>query len=219
MYKGIVFDFDGVLYDSEKHWAEVENPYLKSHIPEWKDAYYAHLIGKSTHSVYEYLVKRFGLNLTREQYMADYEEMAQRLYGQKTTPLEKLNLIAIVQQETSVKAAIASSSKPEWIMQALRNNPVKLQFATVVTAHDHNVKHGKPAPDVYLEASRRLCIKPGHLIAIEDSATGVASAKSAGLYCIGLVNGFNLDQDLSQADETFDGYSNHAASRLKELLS
>lgn len=219
MYKGIIFDFDGVLYDSEKHWAQIENPYLKKHIKVWRDTDYSLLIGKSINSAYDYLVKNFGFNLRREQYLADYEMMAIRLYSQLAQPLANIDLIASVLESYPEKIAIASSSKPDWIKLAIGHKPLPMQINTVVTAHDPGMNHGKPAPDIYLEASRRLGLESCDLIAIEDSETGIASAKAAGLYCIGLLNGFNAGQDLSQADEVFTGYTHETANRLNELLS
>ena len=216
---GIVFDFDGVLFDSEKHWILVENPYLRKYIPTWKDAYYAQLVGKSLSEVYQTLVDTYGFHLTAEQYFADYEMMAVKLYSELAKPLPKLQkLLEFIKEDSNVSVAIASSSKPDWIMMALRAHNLQGHFPIVITAHDSNIRRGKPAPDVYLEATRRLGLGVAQLVAIEDSCSGVKAARAANIFCVGLRNGVNDDQDLSDANVVVNGYGEISVDYLSELI-
>jgi len=216
---GIVFDFDGVLFDSEEHWAYVENPYLRMHIPAWKDAYYAQLVGKSLPEVYQFLVDMHHFRVSAEQYFADYEKMAVRLYSELTKPLPKLQeLLKSIKQDGSLSVAIASSSKPDWIMMALRAHNLQSYFPIVVTAHDEHIQHGKPAPDVYLDAADRLGLDAAQLIAIEDSCNGVKAARAANIFCVGLRNTVNDDQDLSEANVIVNGYGDISVDYVKGLV-
>jgi len=217
-YAGVVFDFDGVLFDSEKHWPSLENPYLLRHIPSWKDKYYAQLTGRSLPEIHTLLVREYAFPLAAEEYYKDYEEMAMQLYARVTEPLQGAEQALAVIRGSGKKVAIASSSRSEWISAALSRSTFADSFSEIITAYDPEVKRSKPAPDIYLCAATHLAEEPRRLIAIEDSRNGVQAAKSAGLYCIGLRNGFNDDQDLSGADEIMHGYLQASAQRLKDLL-
>jgi beta-phosphoglucomutase-like phosphatase (HAD superfamily) len=66
---GVIFDFDGVIVDSEKHWAIIENSYLHKHIPNWADEAYSTLVGKDLSSVYDLLIRSWGFKLSKQQYL------------------------------------------------------------------------------------------------------------------------------------------------------
>ncbi len=217
MYTGVVFDFDGVLYDSEKHWYVIENEYLLDRIATWRPEDYKHLIGRSLPEAYSYL-RQHGLLLSEEQYVADYHKMAVRLYSELAKPLKGIHDLLHGVAAKKRKVAIASSSKRTWINTALKANKLSIDIPIIVSAADAEINHGKPAPDVYLRAAYLLQENPSQLIAIEDSKNGVLSAKAAGLYCIGLRNGFNDSQDLTAADRIMCGYSQDNVAEIMRLL-
>jgi HAD superfamily hydrolase (TIGR01509 family) len=82
--------------------------------------------------------------------------------------------------------ALASSSNRELIDRALEVSGLAPYFCVTVSSEE--VERGKPAPDVYLEAARRLEIEPAHAAAIEDSASGIRSAHAAGMYVVVIPN-------------------------------
>lgn len=213
--QGVIFDFDGVVVDSEKHWAVIENPYLRKHIVDWSDDDYNLLIGMSLHEVYEFLVRKRGFGLSEKQYFADYEVMAMDLYGNIARPLPEIDQLLESLVSCGLPIAIASSSKRQWIETALRATGLAGYFNTIVSAHDPEVLAGKPAPDVYLRAIQLLELPVDALIAIEDSRSGVMAAKASGLRCIGLRTPDNSAQDLSSADTVLDGIA--AVRKLMEL--
>lgn len=216
---GIVFDFDGVLFDSEKHWAHVENPYLRKHIPAWKDTDYARLVGESLPEVYRFLVNVYRFQVSAQQYFADYEKMAVTLYSELAKPLPNVQeLLSSIEADDDLSVAIASSAKPDWIMLALRAHNLQNYFPIVITAHDEHIQHGKPAPDVYLEAASRLALDVTQLLAIEDSYNGVKAARAANIFCVGLKNGVNEDQDLTEANVAVNGYEEMSVDYLKGLV-
>lgn len=217
MYSGIVFDFDGVLYDSEKHWEVIENRYLIERVPAWNSLDYKNLIGHSLPEAYTYLRSR-GLSLNEDEYFTDYYKMAEEVYSKFAEPLKNISVLLHSLAMRKIKLAIASSSRRAWIDMALQNRRLPVAFEVIVSGDHPSVHKGKPAPDVYLVAADLLGEHPSKLIAIEDSKYGVASAKKAGLYCFGLRNGFNDDQDLSEADSILDGYSTEDRAQLMGLI-
>jgi HAD superfamily hydrolase (TIGR01509 family) len=217
VYSGIIFDFDGVLYDSEKHWEKIENRYLIERVPGWDPYEYKHLIGHSLPEAYTYLKNR-GLRLTEEQYFADYHKMAMELYANYAKPLLNIDTLLRRLSIRKTKMAVASSSKRIWIDTALHNSALPIDFTVIVSSDDKSIAKGKPAPDVYLRAAELLGEQTSKLIAIEDSKNGVVSAKAAGLYCFGLRNGFNETQDLSEADDIIHGYTPQNMKKILNLI-
>lgn len=218
MYKGVVFDFDGVLYDSEKHWPEVENRYLIDYIPNWDPHDYRYLIGYSLPEAYKYLRSK-GLKITREKYFADYHKMAVELYSNIARPLKGIDVLLCKLAARETKMAITSSSKRVWINAALQSNELPVAITVIVSGDDALVAKGKPAPDIYLRAAKLLNAQTSQLIAIEDSKNGVVSAKAAGFYCLGLRNGFNEAQDLSDANDIINGYSTESITKIMSLIA
>ena len=94
--------------------------------------------------------------------------------------------------------AIASSSPADWVEDHLARLELRERFAFVVTAG--GTLRGKPAPDTYLEACRRLGVEPADALAVEDSPNGIAAAKAAGLRCVTVPNEITATLDLSAAD-------------------
>ncbi|HET9722170.1 MAG TPA: HAD family phosphatase [Candidatus Saccharimonadales bacterium] len=217
MHSGIVFDFDGVLYDSEKHWLEVENDYLLARVPAWDVRDYKNIVGCSLSEAYDYL-KLKGLNVGRDEYFADYNTMALELYSNKAKPLKNVALLLRELTMNKAKMAIASSSKRSWIEAALQSSELPAKIEVIVTVDDESVINGKPSPDVYLRAAKLLNENPADLLAIEDSSNGIDSAKSAGFYCLGLRNGFNGDQSLDRADDVIYGFDRESIEKIMRLI-
>src|SRR6185503_11539251 len=98
----------------------------------------------------------------------------------------------------NIKTAVASSAPARWVVPAAAGIQVTAFFQTIVAGDQ--VAHRKPAPDVYLEALRRLGADPRRTIAIEDSAPGLASARAAGLKTVTIPHWLTARHDLSAAD-------------------
>src|SRR5207237_6272674 len=116
-----------------------------------------------------------------------------------------------------VLVSLASSSPMNWIDIVLDRFHFRSSFAVVVSAEDLPGE-GKPSPAIYLLTAQRLGVKPEKCVVIEDSKNGVLSAKSAGMYCIGFRNGFNQEQDLSQADIIVHGFNQLDWQKLQLYL-
>ncbi len=213
IFEGIVFDFDGVIVDSESRWVDIETPYLVKHIHNWKAENYSELIGRSLNDVFDYIKGNYNFSVTKEQYFKDYEKMALKLYKKIAICNADMADLLLNLRNNEAKMAIATSSKSSWVRMSLENNKILEYINTIISADDNDIEHGKPAPDVYLKAASILKTQPKNLVAVEDSSSGIKAAKAAGLYCIGLRNGANDGQNMDEADEIVNGYK-----RLKENL-
>jgi HAD superfamily hydrolase (TIGR01509 family) len=196
---------DGVIVDSELHWHSLEGYFLKSLIPTWTAADQGRIIGLSLPNSYSLLKSEYGLQTDEQEFLARYHDMATQIYSEKTELLPGFSRTLAYLQGIKMPLAVASSSHRSWIELVLDKFELHDAFEVVVSADEVGGK-GKPAPDIYLYTAGRLGVKPEECTVIEDSRNGVLSAKSAGMFCIGIRNGFNEEQDISAADVIIEGF-------------
>ncbi len=205
---------DGVIVDSELHWKTLEGFFLQSLVKRWDDEAQSKIIGLSVHDLYTMLTEQYGMEKPREEFFALYNEMAREIYEEHAVLLPGFTaLLADIKRE-GISLALASSSPRDWIEMVLHRFHLSDSFSIVVSA-DELDGIGKPSPAIYLMTAERLGVPPETCAVIEDSRNGVLSAKRAGMYCVGLKNGFNDEQDLSAADVTVDGFSALPLSLLR----
>lgn len=197
--KAFIFDFDGVVVDSEYHWDKHSLPTYKALVPAYDEAYDKQLKGRNTHDIYDMLIRDFGVTFTKEEYMAHVSKLTNQIYGELTKLLPGIEALVERLRAMHIPIAIASSGEREWIEAALKRLKMEGVFSPIVTAVDVGI--GKPDPAVYLEAARLLNVDPKECVALEDSENGVLSAKAAGMYCIGLHHQEGYSQDLKNADK------------------
>ena len=199
MYQALIFDFDGVIFDSERWWSIFEHKALDTLIPTWTAEDVHKLKGRSVYDTYDYLQEEFGLEIDRDEYLEHMEEVARNVY-ENCEPVPGVLEFFTACQEHGLTLAIGSSSKRTWIEGALAKWNIQASFEAIVTSDDIPVGQGKPHPAIYLKAAEKIGKEPKHCIVIEDAAHGIASAKAAGMYCIGLKNDPESKQDFSEAD-------------------
>lgn len=196
--KAFIFDFDGVIVDSEIYWDRHTLSVYREMIPSFNREDDKKLKGRSIHDIYPMLVQDYGMALSKEEYMEHIRALTDKIYGEECALLPGLKELVARLHAGNVPTGIASSSQRDWIASTLKRLEYEDMFTPVVTAADVGV--GKPNPAVYLEAARQMQAVPAECIAIEDSFNGVKAAKDAGMICIGVHHEEGYPQDLSQAD-------------------
>jgi HAD superfamily hydrolase (TIGR01509 family) len=181
----VIFDCDGLLVDSETAWSRAEATLYERHGIVFTLEHKRELLGTSGPMAIATLERHLELpegeggKLLSELNVLALEEIerdAPALPG-------AVELVAAL-NEAGVAIGVASNSPHVLVDASLRGAGLQDAFGAVVSAQD--VAHGKPAPDVYLEACRRLGADPAQSIALEDSPTGVEAARAAGLHVIGV---------------------------------
>ena len=185
MIHAVVFDLDGVIVDSEQVWDDVRVQLVRdAGLPFPPEATRA-MMGMSSPEWSRYLVEQLGLPGTPEQANdAVVGRMIER-YAEGP-PFIPGALDAVRRIGERWPLAIASSSNRELIDLVL--DAAKLHSLVRVAVSSEEVGRGKPAPDVYLETTRRLGVEPARVAAVEDSHNGIRSAKAAGLRVIAIPN-------------------------------
>ena len=185
MIDAVVFDLDGVIVDSEQVWDEVRVDLVQAAgLPFPAEATRA-MMGMSSPEWSSYLVEQLGVPGTPDQANAAVVERMLERYADGP-PFIPGAVDAVCRIGKRWPIGVASSSNRELIDVVL--DAAGLASLVRVAVSSEEVGRGKPAPDVYLEAMRRLGVEPRHAAAVEDSHNGIRSAKSAGLRVIAVPN-------------------------------
>jgi HAD superfamily hydrolase (TIGR01509 family) len=185
MIEAVVFDLDGVIVDSEQVWDDVRERLAKERGGRWHEGAQAAMMGMSSPEWSAYMHDEIGLSESPEEIN---EEVVRRMltrYGDEL-PLIDGAVEAVRRLADAFLLAVASSSNRPLIETVLREARIDDRFDAVVSSEE--VASGKPAPDVYLEASRRLGVDPTRAAAIEDSSNGIRAAHAAGMRVIAVPN-------------------------------
>jgi len=211
--RAIVFDFDGLILDTEepvyRSWLEV----YQAHGEELPFDRWVQIVGSTTTGFHpqHHLEERLGRTLPKE--------VLDRRIGRRTEMILANELLpGVVQRldearDRGLRLGVASSSTSEWVRGHLARLGILERFDCLRCRDD--VAHAKPEPDLYLAVLECLGVEAEDAIAIEDSPNGVTAAKRAGLRCVAIPNSITARLDLTHADVTFTSL---ADVTLVELL-
>lgn len=201
MIEAVVFDMDGVLVQSEEVWDEVREAYVRERRGRYDDGIQRAMMGMSSTEWSAYLHDEAGVPDEPAEINA---EVVRRMLGayRHHLPLIPGAADAVRSLADAFPLALASSSNRELIDTVLDLAGLAPYFRATVSSEE--VARGKPAPDVYLEAARRLGIDASRCAAVEDSHGGIRSAKAAGMRVLAIPNpGYPPDDEaLALADVT-----------------
>jgi HAD superfamily hydrolase (TIGR01509 family) len=200
----VIFDMDGVIVDSERHWGDLEEGYIFLEAVDSDAVTAAEIAGMNVNDVYDYLDEKYGTVVNRQRFLGLYDEAAEELYTEKAELLPGFAALVEELRERDLEVAVASSSPPHWIQMVLDEHELEQSFDEIVSA-EHIDGHSKPDPDIYLHTASLLGVEPEECVAIEDSSHGVQAAKAAGMRCIGYRTPANRNQDLSRSDVVIEG--------------
>jgi HAD superfamily hydrolase (TIGR01509 family) len=181
----VIFDLDGVLLDSEQLWNRAKEELVRERGGHWREDAPRAMMGMSSLEWSRYLHDELGVALDAEEINRDVVARMQRLY-RSSLPLLPGAVEAVEALRRRWPLGLASSSNREIIDLALSESGLACAFAATVSSEE--VEHGKPAPDVYLEAARRVGVRADRCVALEDSGNGVRSAAAAGMAVIAVPN-------------------------------
>jgi HAD superfamily hydrolase (TIGR01509 family) len=183
--EAVVFDLDGLLLDTEQVWDEVREALARERGGRWHERAQADMMGMSSKEWSLYMHDELGVPDPPEQINRVVVERMQERY-RESLPLVDGAVEAVRRIGARWPLGLASSSNRPLIDLALELMSVADLFQATVSSEE--VERGKPAPDVYLETARRLGVRPENVVAIEDSANGMRSAKAAGMRVIAIPN-------------------------------
>jgi HAD superfamily hydrolase (TIGR01509 family) len=183
--EAVVFDLDGVILQTEEVWDEVRGRYVVERGGRYDEAAQRAMMGMSAPEWSRYLADELGVPGTPEEISADIVRLMEARYREEL-PLIPGAVEAVERLAGRWPLGLASSSNRPLIDTALALSGLDRSFTATVSSEE--VARGKPAPDVYLEAARRLTVAPDRCAAVEDSHSGIRSAKAAGMRVVAIPN-------------------------------
>ena len=201
--RALVFDLDETLADSlgqhERAFdlaLQLNNRSLK----ELGEKNWLSCFGMRISDIVAFFYRHFeNMRMTEQEFLQERERIFMELVEAKMNPMPGFDSMMINLPKTRIRLALASSGTTSYVSLCLRKLGLSNSFEAVVTGDD--VVHGKPHPEIYLLAAKRLGLAPRECIAVEDSEHGVTSAKDAGMSCIAIHNpALPLRFDLRRAD-------------------
>jgi HAD superfamily hydrolase (TIGR01509 family) len=214
LIRALVFDFDGLILDTEepvyRSWLEV----YQAHGEELPYERWVQTVGSTNAGFHpqHYLEERLGQSLPKEVLDRRIGRRTEMILAQEVLP----GVVRLLEEATAtgLKLGVASSSTSDWVRGHLTRLGILERFDCMRCRDD--VPNAKPEPDLYLAVIECLGVVASEAIAIEDSPNGVLAAKRAGLRCVAIPNSITAGLDLGQADLLLGSL---ADLTLPELLS
>ncbi|MDE7222538.1 MAG: HAD family phosphatase [Acetatifactor sp.] len=191
--KAFLFDLDGTLVDSMWMWKDIDIEYLgRFNIPLPEDLQNC-IEGMSFTETAQYFKTRFAIPDTLEQMKDDWNRMAWDKYLHVVKLKEGVREFLMHYRSRGVKMAIATSNSRELVEAVVEVHGLTDIFDAIVTGCD--VAHGKPSPDIYLEAASRLGTAPEDCLVFEDIVAGIQAGRSAGMTVAAVEDAYSLYQE------------------------
>ena len=212
--KAIVFDFDGLILDTETTDFEAWRAMYRAHGVELPLSMWMPIIGDSTQdfTIEKHLVELTGKPLDRaelhERQLTLHLEMLQ-----DAAPMPGVEDYIHDAKRLGIRIGVASGSRRSWVVDRLDQLGLADHFETIVCRDD--VGRAKPDPAAYIAAVKNLEAIPDQAMALEDSPPGVKAAKNAGLYCVAVPGPMTKNHSFHEADVQLESL---AEMSLQELL-
>lgn len=175
----VIFDLDGVLADSEPWWNQIDAKLLAEYGVSYRGEYHRNVLGVSYRLAVEFYKNAFHICAPVEELMRRRGEIATDFFANRVDlfPSAKMTLEQL--REMKLPLAVATSSVSASARPLLERTGIRNLFSVVITGDE--VRQGKPHPDIYLRAAKKLGISPEACLVIEDSLAGIAAGKAANM--------------------------------------
>ena len=198
--KGVVFDFDGTLVDSDPIHCAVWTFLFRGFGINFTKNDFAKVAGKQIEFIVDDFIKKYKLKITKEELIRQKRKITFDYFSKeqpKFMPYAKEALVFL--NQNGFNLGLATGNLKEIVVNFLKKEGLNKFFSVIVDGRD--VSRGKPYPDTYLLTAQKLGLEPEKCLSIEDTQYGVESAKSAGFYSFAIPNETSRLQDFSKADK------------------
>ena len=203
--KGVIFDLDGVLADTENLKAEAHSKtthYLGQNVNK---NLYIKVMGKSFTEVAKTFMEKGNLSFPIGEYRNTFNKQYKKML-QKDVRIKNGAKIFLRTLSTNQIEMVLVTSSEKWMADLILNKTnIYKYFKSIISSED--IKEEKPSPEPYLEAIRKIELNVNECVAFEDSETGIISASAAGLIVYGLRHRYNANHDFSMAKDEYNSFN------------
>jgi beta-phosphoglucomutase len=207
--KAVLFDMDGVIFDTERvyleHWIQVFQKYGY----EMKKEVYVSVMGRGRKNVMKLFKEIYGEDLPITEMYKEKDKLLVQAIEEGQVPMKPgAKEILVFLKENNFKIALATSAKADRTKRQLEMGSIQDKFDAIVTGDD--IINSKPDPEIFLKAAEKISLKPENCIVVEDSSAGIKAAYNAKITALHV-------EDLKEADEEILEYCHKNFKNLDEI--
>jgi len=214
-FKAIIFDMDGLLVDSEPVWSIAERSLVEKFGGNYDPEIQKQFIGQGTHTFVDSMRQAYGLSCSAEELFETLVQSMVDTYAQQMLPRPGAVEMVDYVVTNNMPRALASSS-PRAVVDAI---VISQGWGEIIASRlgGNQVKHAKPAPDLYLKAAEMIGVPPHLCLALEDSPTGARAAIAAGMVCYAVPDPYHTSASAFEGITPYVFDSLHDVRRTLEL--
>ena len=198
MIKAAIFDMDGLMFDTESLFSEVQHKIAQKRGKKFTNSTKYKMMGQKAIDAIAIMLNDLEIEENPEDVFQEQNKDYLELIRTKADPMPGLFHLLDLLDAKGIRKAVATSSLREWVDILFNRFDLYKRFELVITGD--MVSKGKPDPEIYLKAVNLLKLKPEECVVIEDGLNGVKSGKAAGCCVAAVPSYFTKDQDFSVAD-------------------
>ena len=188
--KAVLFDLDGTLVESMSMWGDIDVDYLKKfHIPVPEGLQKA-IEGLSMYQTAVYFKENFAIEDSLEEIMDEWNRMAYEKYTTEIPLKPGARAFLNGLKDKNIPCGIATSNSRILTEAILKSHQVENYFSVMVTGDE--ITNGKPDPEVYLEAAKKMGVAPEHCLVFEDIPFGIIAGKRAGMTVCAVEDAYSM---------------------------
>jgi HAD superfamily hydrolase (TIGR01509 family) len=195
--KAVVFDFDGLMFNTEEIFNLSGRELLRRRGREMTPELLALMMGRRADEAFPLMIAALGLTESAAELRAEERAIFQGLLWTHVAPMPGLFELLSHLESRALPKGVATSSRRPYIESVLRKFELEERFDLLLTSED--VVEGKPHPEIYLTAARRLGVRPAEMLVLEDSENGTRSAAAAGAVAVSIPHEHSRHHDFSTA--------------------
>ena len=178
--KAVIFDMDGVIFDTEKVYLDIWIEVFEKYGYKMTKELYVNVMGTGRKNVIKTFLENFGDDLPIEKMYEEKDNQLFYIIENQGIPLkEGVKELFSMLKEKNYKIALATSAKRERVEKQIKDKWLKESFDAIVCGDD--VEKGKPSPDIFLKAAKKIDVEPENCFVVEDSPAGIKAAFSGGM--------------------------------------
>ncbi len=216
MIQAVILDMDGLLLDSEPAWYEANIQLLKKRGHEYTKELSKQIIGTGHKEAVQLFKDKFNLPEDLETLAAERKSLMYETLFQDIQLFPGAKQLIYLLAKNKYKLAIATGGHTKEKVKEILNIFSLDTFFPVIVSSDE-VAHGKPAPDIFLEAAKRLGIAPTYCLVLEDASIGVIAGNAAGMKVVAVPNIYTQQQNFSKADRIVTSLTEITLPLIKSL--
>ena len=193
--KAILYDMDGLLLDTEKFYTDVTQEIVSRFGENFEWSHKSQMLGRPALESARTLVRVLELPIQPEDYLAEREALLNQRFPEAEAMPGAIELTRRMKKARVLQAVATSSTKEAYTLKTTKHQEWFREFDAIVTGDHPDIQNGKPAPDIFLVAAKKLRVLPGECLVFEDAPAGVEAAKAAGMSVV-VVPDPQLDQEM-----------------------